>query len=263
MLLSILLVIIINYEFSSNTIESLSSDSLVHTSAKPDIWIACSLAWNRYKELTRFRVEGRYYLMGVIRDTLIKKHTIVILEPSFTAGETFAVCNDGDVMVFPYDYEREFNRMIRKENIVVESFDDAYRVARLFVRIMLPMISCGRSFFLDELYFESVDDLRKTNPRNEIDISHPYFDTIYTTYKKVFRMSIQREKWCSMVSKGNGFYKVRLLTATNLLLPTYFPTRERRILKWDVIVFSNGTIKAKLPKGIRLYNPFTVRSSNN
>lgn len=208
--------------------------------------------------------------IGIIEDSLIRNHLIVITHPAVSFGSTYLVGNDSSVFIFAYDYKVYFNTMLAKEGIQVTDFETAWRIARLFIRILLPLISEKLVFFLEELYPDTYGDLIRTNVRSElraIERNTPIMrmggkvfrdaeltESIFNEYKKIFKREIKRRNWCYQISKKGDFYTVSLITVGLVGFFEWDRSSEydKRVINWTVILGKNGIIDFRLPKGIEV-----------
>jgi len=232
---------------------------IVKNLASLSSWVACSVAWSEIKSLNdAIAKNSDYFFVGAISDSLVKKHVIIVIQQRGslwpTLGQTCIVDNDSTVTVLSLDYEKGFNKMILKENIRVETFDMAEKIAMLFIRAMLPLISEIPLFFVDELAYATFDEYISVAGRSEMkNLRNVVTDFFYCEYKTIFKKDIEKRKWFTQVGRKDNVYIANLLTAGRISVHNYVPAAYDRILNWEVIVYPNGTIKAKLPKGIKVH----------
>ncbi len=229
--------------------------------------VARSLILDKIKSLNDKTEVNEYGFVGVINDSLLKRHVIVIYQPSTiygpTLGQTFIISDDMAVTIMAPDYENGFNKMILAERLNVTSFDMAVEVTKLFMRMIFPMISNYPSYFLDELSDSTFQQYMEKTERNEMKIycNSSAIKVLYNLYYKKVKQDIEKRKWFIQVNKSTDNYIVNIFTTGIIEIGYDFgyyvsPPLIHRTLKWEVSVFPNGTIKAKLPKGIKIYSIF-------
>ncbi len=243
-----------------------------------NISLACSLAWEKIKasnpKINRFWDNVKilhpklidtkqYHFIGVINDSsIIRRHTIVILQPvgfelGPTLGQTCIISDDSIATVLSSKWENEFNNVILKENIKVDRYDIAERIARLFIRIMMPLISKAPLFFADELTYSNYWDYLKEAGRSEMQMFKDENEMLYlySEYQKKFNKELRKKKWFTQISKKDNSYNVNILTVGRIIagFNDFASPIYDRIIQWEIVVYKNGSINTKLPKGIRIY----------
>jgi hypothetical protein len=237
------------------------SQSEVDGSGHLTYYYACSLAVKQIRKVIGDDSLQLYQYHGVIEDILIKKHHIVIISVVHYLIDNARlplypciVDSIGGVSIFSFNPQQEFNKMIATEDLKVTSYDCAEEIARLFVRMMMPIISDVPIFFLNELGFTSSADFLANTDRSELkERGWELVNSNYVEIRRKFIKNILKAKWFSMVSKKENKYTVSLLTVGLIYRRSGWHTSYcEKLLNWEVIVDSNGLIRAKLPKGINV-----------
>ncbi len=193
----------------------------------------------------------------IIFEPVIKQHMIVILYKKSllsSRGQTCIINNTRNVTIMSLDYEAGFNRMILEESITVASYDKAVNIAKLFIKMMFPLISKHKIFFAEEFDSIAINTMGNANCKNHINVSMTYDKKIIREYFAHFKKALAKRSWFARVCKKNHVFIVDILCFGSLESGGDYVSSSRDIVfTWQVKVFSNGTIETKLPKGVNIY----------
>jgi len=244
-----------------------SSDSLVTLSTWKKIGIyidSCVRSWsdtgyigttNPYRFQNYSDPERLWASLQIIRQTIFKKHEIFIVDmwPSEVLRDShdgklpqvIMVGNDSSITFFDEtNHTNNFNNIVRKESLLVQSPELAEEIAKLFMRVLFPYMN--GSFFTYELRYEPQVYFKK-NVRSELiapGMQYEYFR--FGQLQKKFKKALSKLPYDIKTTKANEYYEVDIGFVCNL--PYWFDRAKIKYIK--IKVFFDGTINYILPKGV-------------
>lgn len=216
-------------------------------------------------------------LMGAFSSYLLKKYFIVIWREKMSNAQIFDYIHhryypppqaaaiafpmpffDRDVLIFDKKHiEDEFNRMIERENIIIDNFDKAVDLSKLYIKCAALGESKGISIFLESLLsFEdflneyNFDEYKRrykgtrqlvfdarSKKYKEIEVKEEEFIKALEERFKELRGLLRWYKPSIKIWKEQERYVVELYT--------YSPYTGE-VLKWTIKVAYDGAIKASV-----------------
>ncbi len=226
---------------------SLLAVNFLWADSLPNLKVIKALLPPELSEITSEDLEG---MMIPIGSPLIREHKIFAIYPflddfviklSRSAFYVVIIWRDSVVVINEENYLREFNSMLRREKIIITTFDEAVEIAKLLMRVIFPYVTAGTmAFFSYEL--RKGRELFQMPDRSELKEVQDILG--FLSLKDHFKKQLQKRDDIRIVKRENRF-------EITISFATLFRSWKTVYCWWDWKIWvTQDSVVTKLPKGL-------------